>query len=94
MKKGGVTMGSPTIEVVVHGPLKKYFGNNEEETRLFHPINKSINFGELIDDLGISSRSVSFIMINKNRYNINNSLLDMLLRDRDCIEIFPNILGG
>lgn len=78
------------IQLLLYGMLKKHAGDIEEgENGLLYPYKQNITAAEVLDDLGISLKNVSFIIVNQTRYKSN-----IPLQDGDCVKILPRILGG
>ncbi len=94
-----------SIQVILQGAFKlcyktKYkdiydkYKKGIEQNSLLYPVVNDIKVGELLEDIDLPLSIISFVLINKNRHNINKDLLSMVLKDGDCIEIFPKIVGG
>ncbi len=78
------------IQLLLYGPLKKYAKNIEKgENGLLYPYKQNITARKVLDDLGISFKNVSFIIVNQTKYK-----LETPLEDGDCVKILPKILGG
>lgn len=92
------------IQVVLRGGLNVYLKNTykniyrkyrrEGENDLLYTSNERMKVRDLLENIGLSIQIVSFVLINNKRYTLTNDLLNMVLTDGDCIEIFPQIIGG
>ncbi|MCG8483539.1 MAG: hypothetical protein MJA31_09550 [Clostridia bacterium] len=83
------------IQVFLHEPLHRCSQNKKiEQSNLTLIYSCGINVGELIENLGISSRYILLLKINKKVYKMNNTLINKSLIDGDYVELFPKMIGG
>jgi len=65
-----------------------------EKTFDYQPATEQINGGELLKEINMDYKTISFVLVNnKNRY-ITKDFLKLILNDGDSIKIFPFLIAG